>query len=176
MATKTAISKNQLPKSYLEVLQTVGFFIQYWGFKEVHGQVWACIFLADKPVDANHIIAQLKLSKAAISLAIKDLTHYSVIQELEKKEPSTRKYISNPNLVEVILNVLRQREKKMLSQIVAATKALSDLDKNDLSKWSVSKEKTKALMSMSQGAQAILDQILIEDDVDMSQMFALLQM
>jgi DNA-binding transcriptional regulator GbsR (MarR family) len=175
MATKTPTAKNHLPSGYSELLQSVGSFIQYWGFKEVHGQIWACIFLANEPVDANHLMAQLKLSKAAVSLAIKDLSEYSVIEEVEKTRPSTRKYVSNPDLAAVILNVLRKREKHMLNEVMMAAKALSEHGKEELSKVNVAKDKLSQLKEMTQGAQLVLDQILKQDDVAMTALFGLLQ-
>lgn len=174
MATKTLATKNNLPRGYAELLQSVGSFIEYWGFKEVHGQVWACIFLADDPVDANHMMAQLKLSKAAVSLAVKDLLEYDVIEEVEKTRPSTRKYVSNPNLAGVILNVLRKREKHMLNEVVVAAKALSENSKEELSKVRVGKDKISQLKDMTLGAQAILEQVLRQDDVQMTELFGLL--
>ncbi len=176
MPAKLSVNKNELSASYAEVLNSIGLFMQYWGFKEVHGQVWTCIFLAEEPVDANHIIEHLKLSKAAISLAIKDLTEYKVIKEVEKTKPSTRKYVSNDDLAEVILNVLRFREKQMLNIVVQATRHLADTPQGQLANLQISKEKAKALYEMSAGAQGILEQILKQDNVDMSGMFSLLQL
>jgi DNA-binding transcriptional regulator GbsR (MarR family) len=167
-------TKNHLPESYRELLESVGQFIEYWGFKEIHGQVWACIFMAESPVDANHIIEHLKLSKAAVSLAIKDLMEYRVILELEKTQPSTRKFVSNPDLAEVITNVLRFREKKMLSVIANASKTLIHTSNDQFSQMHVSKEKVQNLRDMTEGAQQLLEQILQFQDVEVASLFSLL--
>ncbi|MCC6138181.1 MAG: hypothetical protein IT287_06085 [Bdellovibrionaceae bacterium] len=176
MATKPTATKNHLPRAYAELLSSIGVFMQYWGFKEVHGQVWTCVYLAEEPIDAAHIISKLKLSKAAVSLAIKDLLEYKVIQELEKTKPSTRRYISNPDLADVILNVLRFREKQMLNVVVSASKAFLESNKDEMQKVKVSREKLKQLKEMSEGAQMILEQILREDDVELTQFLSLLQL
>lgn len=177
MAAKIATTKNNvvLPRAYAELLHAIGSFIQYWGFKEVHGQVWTCIFLAEEAIDANHIISQLKLSKAAISLAIKDLIEYRVIQEIEKTRPSTRKYISNPDLTEVILSVLRFREKQMLNIVVSAARGFIDTSKEDLARVRVSKAKIQKLKDMTECAQSVLDQVLVQDQVQLKELFGLLQ-
>ena len=176
MRKTTTTAKNNLPEVYVQVLKSVGLFMQYWGFKEVHGQVWTCIFLAEKPVDANHVISHLKLSKAAVSLAIKDLLDYKVIMEVEKTMPSTRKYVSNTDLANVILNVLRYREKEMLKKVVQAVRGLKDLSQENLVQASLSKDRTQALYEMSEGAQLLLEQILKEDDVEVSTLLSLMQM
>lgn len=175
MPKTTSTIKSSVTASYARTLISVGQFMQYWGFKEVHGQVWACIFLAETPVNANYLIERLKLSKAAISLALKELIKYDVILELEKTQPSTRKYVSNPDLAKVILNVLRMREKEMLKNIVQTVGELSEFKGDELKEHNVSKEKAVALKNMSQGAQGVLEEILVEDDVAISHLLELLK-
>jgi len=109
----------------LTMAEHIGSFIEYWGFKQVHGKVWALIFLSPKPVDANYLKESLKLSKALISMTIKDLLHYRVILEVEKDKPGTQKYKINPDITNVILDVLQQRELKMLVEVQAAFQLLS---------------------------------------------------
>ncbi|MCB9072776.1 MAG: hypothetical protein H6623_04075 [Bdellovibrionaceae bacterium] len=171
-----SIAKPSLPDAYTNLLEQIGFFIEYWGFKEVHGQVWACIFLSERPTDANHIIHHLQLSKAAVSLALKDLLHYEVIMEVEKTEPSTRKYISNPNMAEVICNVLREREKQMLTKIVLSAKTLLSTPKEEFQRIHVSKERVQNLKEMTEGAQSLLEQMLDSQQVDLVGLFQLLNL
>lgn len=109
----------------LTMAEHIGSFIEYWGFKEVHGKVWTLIFLSPEPIDANYLKESLKLSKALISMTIKDLLHYRVILEVEKDKPGTQKYKINTDITNVILDVLRQRELKMLVEIQAAFQLLS---------------------------------------------------
>ncbi len=157
MPSKTLALKSHLPRAYAELLLQVGNFMEHWGFKQVHGQVWACVFLSEHPVDARHIIEHLKVSKAAVSLAIKDLIDYEVIEELEKTKPSTRKYVSNPDLCEVILNVLRGREKPMLASVVDTAQAFLALGSAELQRVHVSSERVKELKAMATSAHEILE-------------------
>lgn len=167
------IKKNaEMPADYYLVLKSVGSFMEYWGFKSVHGKIWACIYLSKDPVDANFIISQLELSKAAVSLGIKDLLQYEVIIEVEKSGPSTQKYISNPDMVEVICNVLRQREKKMLQTIVQSTKSLGD--KTLPAESPLSAKRIQHLKKMSEQAHAVLEQMLMFQMVNFKEMSHLL--
>ena len=109
----------------LTMAEHIGSFIEYWGFKQVHGKVWTLIFLSPEPVDANYLKESLKLSKALISMTIKDLLHYRVILEVEKDRPGTQKYKINSDITNVILDVLNQRELKMLVEIQSAFQLLS---------------------------------------------------
>ncbi len=161
-----------MPSDYYLVLKSVGSFMEYWGFKSVHGKIWACIYLSKDPVDANFIISQLQLSKAAISLGIKDLLEYDVILEVEKSGPSTQKYISNPDMVEVICNVLRQREKKMLQMIVQASKSLGD--KSVPADSPLNPKRVQHLRKMSEQAHNVLEQMLMFQMVNFKEMSHLL--
>ena len=75
----------------LRLAESIGHFVEYWGFKQVHGKIWTLIFLSTEPVDANYIMTHLKISKALTSMSIKDLIHHKVIFELDKERPGTQK-------------------------------------------------------------------------------------
>lgn len=130
----------------------VGDFIQYWGFKKIHGQVWLQVFLASQPLDATTLTQRLKCSKGLVSLAIKDLLNYNVIQQCGKSGRRMVYYRSNPDLTEVILNVLRQREAVMLENI---KNALSGARAN-AGDYSYKEERFAELEEMVMNAQDVM--------------------
>lgn len=111
---------NSNQEQLLEMADKVGSFIEYWGFKKVHGKLWTLIFLSPEPVDANYLIDSLNISKALTSMSLKDLIQYNVIHEVEKDRPGTQKYCINPDLTQVILDIINQREVVMLKKIQQA--------------------------------------------------------
>lgn len=115
----------KLSPQVLEMADNVGAFIEYWGFKQVHGKVWTLLFLAPGPVDANYLIDNLKISKALVSMTIKDLLFYNVIEEVEKEKPGTQRYQFNPDITSVILDVIQKREVKMLKELQKSFKNLN---------------------------------------------------
>jgi DNA-binding transcriptional regulator GbsR (MarR family) len=93
----------------------IGGFIEYWGFKKIHGQIWTHLYLSPTPLSAQDLIARLKVSKALISLSMKDLVDYRlVIQTDESLERKNKFYYANPDVFDVIRNVLETRETHML--------------------------------------------------------------
>ena len=118
-------STSPSPKT-LELADKVGQFIEYWGFKQVHGRIWALLFLSKSPLDANYLIDSLKISKALVSMSLKDLIHYKVILEVEKEKPGTQKYSVNPQIADVILDVLMNRELVMLEEIQKCFQGLEE--------------------------------------------------
>lgn len=152
----------KVPPEMSELAEQIGFFIEYWGFKKIHGQIWTHIFLADEPIDATTLGKRLNVSKALVSLAIHDLLKYDVIQVVGKGERRIL-YESNPDLIKVICSVLRMRERKMLSQIMSSYKNLTKLCGADQKGNKLCSQKTKALGEMIEAAEQTLDALITSD-------------
>lgn len=161
----------KISKSYLDLADLVGDFIEYWGFKSVHGRIWTLIFLSKQPVNAKHLMENLKISKALVSMSIKDLLHYDVIHEVAKEGPSTQKYTYNPEIFHVITNVLKSRESVLLRKIneqIARAQTLKGASKNTSLESteigdgdnSICETQLEALSQMSRAAESTLLSLL----------------
>ena len=138
----------------------VGEFIGYWGFKKVHGRIWTHLFLSEQPLDAAQIIERLGISKALVSISLKDLSEYHVISEVGRSARGTTLYTANPQIAEVILNVLRQREKQMLAKIQLAHRGLKELPELARAAAGVSDTRLAQIEEMIDFAVQSLDQML----------------
>lgn len=152
-------------KKTVELADRVGQFIEYWGFKEVHGRIWTMIFLSPEPVDANFLIDQLQVSKALVSMSIKDLLYYNVIFEVAKDKPGTQKYAINPDITTVILDVIRKRELVMLQEIQKKFTELNDVVKSKKEDV-VSRDRLKDLDFMIDSAHLLLKGMVAGQNVD----------
>jgi DNA-binding transcriptional regulator GbsR (MarR family) len=149
-----------------DIVSQIGEFIEYWGFKNVHGRIWAHIYLSKEPLDAGELIERLQISKALVSMSISDLMEYDVLQVAGKSARGTVTYIANPNVTSVVIGVLRKRERRMLSRISAAAKILKDhKGKGDVA---LAAERVQSLHEMVTSAEMSLDAILNLGDVDFS--------
>lgn len=157
MSTKPATASPELE----EVANQVGAFIEYWGFKNVHGRIWAHLYVAARPLDAADLMDLLQISKALVSMSLADLMDYDVIQIAGKSARGTVTYLANPNVVTVVMGVLRKRERRLLSQISAATKVLKDRKPNPKSTTlELNPDRLKSLHEMVLTAEDTLDTIL----------------
>ncbi len=148
-----------------DVVSQIGDFIEYWGFKNVHGRIWAHIFLAGCGLDANELVRRLGISKALVSMSISELTEYDVIQAGGKSERGTILYNCNPDLPHVIANVLRKRERRVLARLSAATRTLATLPRDMDGQCEVTDERIKKLETMIGTAATALDGLLLFKDV-----------
>ena len=151
------------PPELLDLGDQIGSFIEYWGFKKIHGQIWTHIFLASEPIDSTTLVKRLNVSKALISLAIKDLLKYDVIQVVGKGTRRKILFQSNPDLIKVIIQVLRMRERKMLSQIMSSYKNLKKMKHGEHGGVEISADKTSELGNMIEAAELSLDALISSD-------------
>jgi DNA-binding transcriptional regulator GbsR (MarR family) len=151
----------QLPAEMRFLADSIGDFIEYFGFKKIHGRIWAHLFLSNEPLAAVELCRRLKVSKTLLSFSIADLLKYEVIQEAGKGPRRTVYYRANPNVAWVILNVLRAREKKMMSDIYGKFLALEKtVDSSAFTQASLSPERVRELGGMIQVATLVLEAVL----------------
>lgn len=126
--------------------ESVGEFIKYWGFKEIHGRVWVHIYLAPKPITAKELTDRLGVTKGLISIALSELLAYQVIEKVNIGNARSPGYQSNTDLVEVINNVLRNRElkltRKIQQNIVELSEEVNGADPEMLTKLNKLREMT----------------------------------
>jgi DNA-binding transcriptional regulator GbsR (MarR family) len=145
------------PAEVLAMAERVGEFIEYWGFKHVEGKIWGIIFLSREPRDMTYLAEQLGLSKALVSMAVSRLLEYNVIKPAHPDRQRYQAYEANPNVVEVIFNVLRSRERVMLSRIQSTAKELSVLSDQQLAGAGYSSKRVAFLSKLVKVAILALD-------------------
>ncbi len=158
--SKRSNEQDFCPPELEDMAEEVGEFICYWGFKKIHGRIWTHIYLSKTPLDAGQLMVRLKVSKALVSLSLNDLLKYEVIKEGEKSARGTQTYFSNPDVLNVILNVLRHRERKMIAKTEVGHKMLASLKPETLSRANLNTDRITALGVMIEQAQNALVSLL----------------
>ena len=160
-------AKNNTPEEcapeLLELADQVGRFMEYWGFKKIHGLLWVHIYLAKEPLDATTLVKRLKVSKALVSLASRDLLKYNVIRVVGQGDRGRIFFESNPDLIQVISSVLRMRERKILAQIGSSHKNLQKAKAAHPECENLDSDKIQKLGEMIQNAEDTLDALINSD-------------
>ncbi len=143
-----------------DLAEKIGEFIQYWGFKRIHGKIWAHLYLSEIPLDATTLVKRLKVSKALVSFSIHDLLEYRVIREVARGRGRTVLYDANPDVTEVILGVLKLRERKLMTQVALEAEKLSKSTSGVITAMRVSPTKLAGMREMIESAQQFLDFII----------------
>ncbi len=119
MNASTQSQKKMLPTSLelvdrdvVEVCDAVGAFIEYWGFKAVHGRVWTFLALHSDPVPQTRICDAMGLSRASVSIAMRELGEYGLVRRVGDHRLAP--YEAVIDAWPIITNILSLREKVLL--------------------------------------------------------------
>jgi len=144
-----------------DLANQIGAFLQYWGFKKVHGRIWTILYLSKNSLDAADLRHRLKISKALVSLSIRDLLRYGVVVEVGKSRRGTTLYKASEDVRPAIVKVLQERENEMISRIARAHKECADLDPMNLNRLEIDGDRLKTLEQMIDLATSLLRNILL---------------
>jgi DNA-binding transcriptional regulator GbsR (MarR family) len=144
----------------IALARSVGGVIEYWGFKSLHGQVWALIYLSEKPITTAQIIERLQMSKASISLVINDLMRLKLINLAQTHEFGAQSYVACDDIASVVLKVLRERELMLLRDCAANCSALAQQSETQMATSNVSKERVAQMSQMIETASQFLQSLV----------------
>lgn len=139
---------------------SVGDFIQYWGFRKIHGQIWALVYLSAKPLSATEIISILKMSKALISLGIKELVAYGLIYQTSQIGVRTKTFAAQEDVFAIIKEVLKGREAVYLERAQQEFENLKNRAESMDTAFTVDPQRLSNVGEMSSLAQTILQTIV----------------
>ncbi|MCB0325682.1 MAG: hypothetical protein KDD69_19000 [Bdellovibrionales bacterium] len=151
-----------------ELANTIGEFVKYWGFKRIHGQIWTHLYLSAQPMDAGQLIRRLGVSKALISMSLSDLLSNDVILRAGKSSNGTQLYEANRKVVDVILQVLQQREANLIARVNEAQARLEAVSFEDTQRMGIDPKSVASLGRLVQTAQKSLATVLRLGSLDCS--------
>jgi DNA-binding transcriptional regulator GbsR (MarR family) len=99
------------------VADAVGTVIEFWGFKQNHGRVWALLYMRDKPLTAAEIKDELSLSKGAVSMITRELEQWGVIRRVRERGGSSWAFVAETDLMAMIGRVVREREALLVTRV-----------------------------------------------------------
>ncbi len=164
--------KKNIPPELRLLENVVGDFIQYWGFKKIHGRIWTHLFTSKVPLDTASLMERLSVSKGLMSLAIRDLLDYNVIQASHQGKHGSTYYQANPDLMGVISHVLRSRESVMLGSAQVAADRLTQMKPQEIATHELSVERVQMISNLVASAQVLLHTFLSQGGSDQGSLFS----
>ena len=157
-----------MEKDFDKLYDSIGRFIEYWGFKEVHGRVWSFIYLKEHPVSSREIKENLKISKALLSITISELKKYDLIFDSGKGAHGAEMFEANPNIFNAIIKVLETRERVLMDEILETVNKLKKESKKSLTEIDISKERLTTLDFLVKSGDKALSGLMKLDKVNFS--------
>ncbi len=151
------LRERRLEQKVLQVCESAGAFIEYWGFKAIHGRVWTLLALHHGPLPQKEIATKLGVSRSLLSSTIAELQEFGLVRPVDDRRNSP--YRAAMDVWPTITEVLRTREWVLLeSARVALEAAIEEADLRDpVQALPVYDVKTmRLLLKMTESAQGFL--------------------
>lgn len=151
-----------------QLTESLGEFVEYWGFKPIHGKVWVYIFLRNEPVSTRELQDEFKISKALLSTVVNTLKDYKVILDAGKGKYGVELFTANTDIMQGILNVVRSREKNIVSGIHVSLKQLKEIPQDQLKNIGIDYKRLITLEKLVSLALKAVNSILKLEDIRFS--------
>ncbi|MGX9355753.1 GbsR/MarR family transcriptional regulator [Roseobacteraceae bacterium S113] len=95
-----------------------------WGINRTVGQIYAVIFLADAPLNAEQIVEKLGVSRSNVSMGLKELSAWNLVR-LKHLPDDRRDYYSAPDdLWAIVRTLVEERKKREIDPTLTKLRAL----------------------------------------------------
>lgn len=152
---------DRLTLRVLAVCDAVGAYIEGWGFRSIHGRVWALLAMHEGPMAQSEIAEVLGVSRSLVSLAISELSDYGLVRATSKARNAP--WEATWDVWPTITDVIRSREWMLMERARQALEAAADEAKfareaGTDSRWD--EGRIRLLLTMTEFAQATLRTVL----------------
>ena len=106
------MASDGLTRCVLQVCDAAGTFIEYWGFKAIHGRIWTLLALRGSPMSQVEIADLLDVSRSLVSGAVSELAARGLVRPTGSHR--TAPYEAIMDVWPTISDVLRSREWMLL--------------------------------------------------------------
>ena len=82
-----------------------------WGINRTVGQIYALLFVAERPLNADEIVERLGVSRSNVSMGLKELQAWNLVR-LQHRPGDRRDYFTTPEDIWQIVRTLVEERKK----------------------------------------------------------------
>jgi len=115
------LATQRLTQRVLQVCEAVGTFIEWWGFKDIHGRIWVLLSLSTRPLSQREIADILDVSRSLVSTAVAELHGFRLVRPVS--EHRNAPYRASMDVWSTISEILRTREWMILERVRLALEA-----------------------------------------------------
>ncbi len=109
-------SVEPVTQAELEVADTIGRLMEFWGFKRPMGRMWTLLYLSPAPLGAAELGEQLKMSAGAVSMTLNELLKWGAVKKSWRPGERRDFYEAETSIGKLVQRVLRERELELVRQ------------------------------------------------------------
>ncbi len=103
--------ESELAAARENFIQGVSRISHFWGFPKAMGAIYGAIYLSPTPLTLNDLVAQVGISKGAVSTNVRSLERLKIIHRHYKVGDRKDYYVAETDFWKIIKGVLKEREK-----------------------------------------------------------------
>lgn len=117
--------KNRLPTQLQqEFILHFGEMGSRWGINRTVGQIYALLFLSEKPLCADQIVDALHFSRSNVSMGLKELQSWNLVR-LRHIPDDRRDYFTTPaDMWEIVRTLIAERKKREIDPTLTKLREL----------------------------------------------------
>jgi DNA-binding transcriptional regulator GbsR (MarR family) len=166
--SRTQLSLASEPE--LEVADTIGRLMEFWGFKRPMGRIWALLYLSPEPLGAAEIGEALRMSTGAVSMALGDLVKWGAVKKTWRPGERRDYYEPETSIGRLVQRVLRERElvlvQKFAETLVQAERELSDAEREQNPHIAFKRGRLRELETLAKLGENLLSALVSGKSID----------
>lgn len=108
---------NKLEMAQDKFVDSIGKLAESVGINHFTAQLYAVLYLSDKPLSLDELVERLKASKGNISLNIRALEEWGAVKNIWVKGSRKDYYEVDPDIRKVVSNKLKSAVEKRIAQV-----------------------------------------------------------
>lgn len=143
-------------------IQSWGALGSSWGINRTMAQIHALLLISPKPLSADDIIEELKISRGNANMNIRALIDWGLVYKELKPGERREFFVAEKDMWEVVKQIIVQRKKKELEPMLKVLDELSSVESDD-EKSEMFVQVIKDIKLFSSKADSTLDTLVKAD-------------
>ena len=154
----------QLMQAQDVFLDKINQICSKFGLNNIMAQLYAILYLSDKPLSLDNMVERLKVSKGCVSVNIRALERYGAVRKIWVKGSRRDYYEAEANISKVIIDRIKSMTQSRLSEVddmvnssSHALKAVNPSDKEEKEAIKVFKQRLDRLKNLQSKARSLFN-------------------
>lgn len=162
---------NKLESAQHKFIESIGKLCDSFGLNRFVAQLYAVLYLSDKPLSLDEMAERLKVSKGNVSVNIRELEKWGAVKNIWVKGSRKDYYEANLDVKKVIMNKLKSGIQHRMSEVQdmmddfnriveSADNELTDEEKQIAKVYNDRMKKIEELKALASNALSLADKLL----------------
>jgi predicted transcriptional regulator len=89
-----------------------------WGINRTMAQIHALLYALEEPVDTDHIMTRLQISRGNANMNLRSLVNWNLIRKVHLTGSRKDYFLAEKDVWEITLQIIRERERRELEPVM----------------------------------------------------------